>query len=152
MRFVSSYSIQEAGRGYPRILEFQVIPGENEQGVRLIVNELLYSGPISTGAICLGQTTDSTLGGQITQFRPIQAGTNSFVLADKLSFCRFSYLEQMPEPVLGRWTPRWVRPKLPQAIRVEMAPIEEDSTKIQPLTVTLPLHVNRDVLADYNRR
>jgi hypothetical protein len=26
MRFVSSYSLQEASRGYPRILEFQVFP------------------------------------------------------------------------------------------------------------------------------
>lgn len=151
MRFVSSYSIQEAGRGYPRILEFQVIPGEDSQGVRLVVNESLYWGPLSTGASCLGASQDPLLGGQVPLFRPIQVGTNSFVLADRLSFCRFLYQEPMPEPVAARWTPRWVRPKLPGAIRVEMAPLEEDAAKIQPLTVTLPLHVNRDVLANYNR-
>lgn len=152
MRFVSSYSIQEAGRGFPRILEFQVIPGENDLGVRLVVNELLYSGPLSTGAGCLGPSQDPALGGQIPLFRPIQTGPHSFVLADHLGFCRFSYLDQAPEPVQAQWTPRWVRLKLPQAIRVEMAPLEEDPAKIQPLTVTLPLHVNRDVLADYNNR
>ncbi|MBL8235281.1 MAG: homocysteine S-methyltransferase family protein, partial [Bryobacterales bacterium] len=35
MRFVSTYSLGDASRGVPRILEFQVIPGENEAGVRL---------------------------------------------------------------------------------------------------------------------
>jgi len=149
MRFVSSYSIQEAGRGYPRILEFQVIPGENFEGVRLVVNESLYSGPLSTGASCLGPSTDPALGGQVPLFRPIQVGTQSFVLADRLSYCRFAYLESRPAPEIARWTPRWVLSKLPQAIRVEMAPLEEDAAKLQPLSVTLPLHVNRDVLAPY---
>src|SRR5205814_2063081 len=55
MRFVSSYSLQEGARGYPRILEFQVIPGENGKGVRLIVNENLYTGPPSAGMFCLGR-------------------------------------------------------------------------------------------------
>src|SRR4051794_12607344 len=58
MRFVSTYSLQEAARGYPRILEFQVIPGENGQGVRLIVNEHLYTGPLSTGILCAGTGPD----------------------------------------------------------------------------------------------
>jgi hypothetical protein len=151
MRFTSSYSIQEAGRGHPRILEFQVIPGENSQGVRLVVNEYLYTGPQSTGATCLGVTRDPLVGAQVPVFRPIQAGTESFVLADRLSYCRFLYLEPMPEPAVARWTERWVRPQLPQAIRIEMAPLEEDPSKIQPLTMTLPLHVNRDVLANYTR-
>ncbi len=149
MRFVSSYSIQEAGRGYPRILEFQVIPGENSAGVRLVVNEYLYSGPISTGAACLGMASDPASGRQMPRFRPVEIGTQSFVLADRLSYCRFVYEEPMPEPMLARWTPRWTWPKLPLAIRVEMAPLEENQTKIQPVTVTLPLRVNRDVLASY---
>ena len=51
MRFVSSYSLNEAGRGYPRVLEYQVIAGENGAGVRLIVNESWYSGPTSAGSI-----------------------------------------------------------------------------------------------------
>ncbi len=151
MRFASSYSIQEAARGYPRILEFQVIPADRLPGVRLIVNESLYSGPLAAGAACLGMSPDPLAGGQVPLFSPVQTGVYSFVLADRLSYCRFFYLEQAPEPEAGRWTPRWVRPKLPQAIRIEMAPLEEDPSKIQPMTVTLPLHVNRDVLANYNR-
>jgi len=149
MRFTSSYSIQEAGRGYPRILEFQVIPGENARGVRLVVNELLYTGPLSTGATCLGTSPDPVLGRQVPIFRPIQAGTQSFVLADRLSYCRFLYQEPLSEPGAVRWTGRWVQARLPQAIRVEMAPLEEDLSRIQPLSVTLPLRVNRDVLASY---
>ncbi|HHN72816.1 MAG TPA: prepilin-type N-terminal cleavage/methylation domain-containing protein, partial [Thermopetrobacter sp.] len=39
MRFVSSYSLEEGHRGYPRILEYQVIPRDDGRGVRLIVNE-----------------------------------------------------------------------------------------------------------------
>lgn len=149
MRFTSSYSIQEAGRGYPRILEFQVVPGENSRGVRLVVNEFLYTGPLSTGATCLGTAPDPVLGRQVPIFRPIQVGTQSFVLADHLSYCRFMYQERLPVPEVARWTGRWVQARLPQAIRVEMAPFEEDLSKIQPLSVTLPLRVNRDVLASY---
>ncbi len=151
MRFVSSYSIQEAARGFPRILEFQVIPGENARGVRLVVNEFLYTGPLSTGATCVGTSPDPVLGRPVPVFRPIQVGTQSFVLADHLSYCRFMYQERLPEPAVAQWTGRWTQPRLPQAIRVEMAPLEEDLSKIQPLSVTLPLHVNRDVLATYTR-
>jgi prepilin-type N-terminal cleavage/methylation domain-containing protein len=149
MRFTSSYSIQEAARGFPRILEFQVIPGENSGGVRLVVNEILYTGPMSTGAMCVGTSPDPVLGRQVPIFRPIQVGTQSFVLADRLSYCRFTYLEPLPEPETARWTGRWVQARLPKAIRIEMAPLEEDLSKIQPLSVTLPLRVNRDVLASY---
>src|SRR5580700_8681125 len=49
MRLVSTYSLQEAWRGQPRILELQVIPGDQGRGVRLIVNEIPYSGPMSAG-------------------------------------------------------------------------------------------------------
>ncbi len=149
MRFVSSYSIQEAARGFPRILEFQVIPGENAGGVRLVVNEFLYSGPLSTGAMCVGTTLDPVLGRQVPVFGPIQVGTQSFVLADHLSYCRFMYQERLPEPAVARWTGRWAQARLPLAIRIEMAPLQEDLSKIQPLSVTLPLRVNRDVLASY---
>jgi prepilin-type N-terminal cleavage/methylation domain-containing protein len=45
MRFVTSYSLEEAGRGYPRILEYAVIPRPDDLGVRLIVNEHPYTGP-----------------------------------------------------------------------------------------------------------
>ncbi|HSW51381.1 MAG TPA: prepilin-type N-terminal cleavage/methylation domain-containing protein, partial [Bryobacteraceae bacterium] len=46
MRFVSTYSLAEGWRGFAQILEFQVVPGERGEGVRLVVNEHLYTGPL----------------------------------------------------------------------------------------------------------
>ena len=39
MRFVSSYSLEDAWRGRPQIAVLQVVPGERGEGVRLILNE-----------------------------------------------------------------------------------------------------------------
>ena len=64
MRFVSSYSLQQGARGLPRILEFQVIRGEEGKGVRLVVNEQPYTGPRSAGFFVLGPE----------RFRPMLAG------------------------------------------------------------------------------
>jgi prepilin-type N-terminal cleavage/methylation domain-containing protein len=140
MRFVSSYSIQEAMRGYPRILEYQVLPVENLDGVRLVVNERLYWGPLSTGALCLGMNPQ----GPGILFRPVETGPRSFVLADRLAFCRFSYLEPLPPPALGRWVPVWTRPELPGAIRIEMERKQADPARLPLLAVTLPVRVNKD--------
>ena len=90
MRFVSSYSLQEGTRGRARILEFQVIPGEGGKGVRLVVNEQPYTGPRSAGFFCLGPSVDGF------RFRPIEIGARSFVLADRLAFCRFSHSRKAP--------------------------------------------------------
>jgi hypothetical protein len=128
MRFVSSYSMQEGARGTPRILEFQVIPGEQGKGVRLVVNENLYTGPVSAGIFCL------TSGSQGAQFRPIEVGPQSFVLADKLAFCRFVYQEIPPPPAPIRWTPLWV---------------DENITRLRPVTVTAQIHVSRFPIFEY---
>jgi len=143
MRFVSSYSLQEAHRGYPRILEYQVIPAENGAGVRLIVNERLYSGPYPTGALCIGP------GGPrgTAMFRPIPAGPESFVLADKLEICRFAYLrpsEQPGQPENQTWTPVWEDMDFPLAIRIEMTPIERAPARVPLITLTAPVRVNRN--------
>lgn len=150
MRFVSSYSLQEASRGYPRILEYQVIPGAEGRGVRLVVNELLYSGPLSTGSLCTGVAPDPTTGISVGRYRPVEVGSFSFVLADKLASCRILYKEDLPAPVLERWVPRWVKARLPSAIRIEMAPLEPDSAKLQFVAFTGVIHVNRDIMIKYN--
>ena len=55
MRFVSTYSLQEGSRGTPQILAFTVSSGGSQgNGVRLIVDEYPYSGPLSAGTICSG--------------------------------------------------------------------------------------------------
>lgn len=149
MRFVSSYSLQQAARGLPQILEFQVIPGEEGRGVRLVVNETTYTGPLAAGFFCLGRAPDPALGGDAPRFKPIEAGPQSFVLADRLAFCRFSYLEPLPPPALERWRPNWVRPRWPLGIRMEMAPLDDDSSRLRPVPVTARVHVDRDPALEY---
>jgi hypothetical protein len=144
MRFVSAYSLQQGSRGMPMILEFHVIPGENGLGVRLVVNEHVYTGPRSTGLFCSGLLRDET-GVMLPIFFPIQTSTNSFVLADKLAYCRFAFRFVPPDPKLPPvWLVHWPKPLLPNAIRVEMAPLQADSTRVQMLTMTMPVHVTKD--------
>ena len=54
MRLVSTFSLQGAWRGQPQILEIFVIPGAEGRGVRLVVNEIPYQGPLAAGRLCLG--------------------------------------------------------------------------------------------------
>jgi prepilin-type N-terminal cleavage/methylation domain-containing protein len=143
MRLVSTYSLQEAWRGVPRILEFQVIPGDQGIGVRLIVNEIPYTGPLSAGSLCIGMAADPVTGNSVPQFVPIPVGPQSFVLADKLAFCQFYYLEPHQPPQTEIWRQNWVLPRWPMGIRVEMAPLEDNPSRLRPLTVTAPVPLNR---------
>ena len=152
MRLVSSYSIQEASRGYPRILEFQVIPGANGRGVRLVVNEILYTGPLSTGRFCLGFRISPETGRQEPLFPPIEPGPASFVLADKLADCRFFYQQVLPTASLlpERWFSYWpTMVRLPSAVRVEMAPLDPEAGSLQMSTMTVPIRVDRELLKQY---
>ncbi|HUS05129.1 MAG TPA: prepilin-type N-terminal cleavage/methylation domain-containing protein [Bryobacteraceae bacterium] len=151
MRFVSNYSMQEAGRGYPRILEYQVIPGDNGNGVRLVVNEFLYSGGRSTGASCIGQTADPLTGLNVAKFAPVQVGPASFILADKLAFCRILYKEEFPAPapVRERWAPKWTHQRPPSAVRIQMEPLERDPSRVQLIAITAPFRITRDPMKLY---
>jgi len=126
MRMVSTYSLQEAWLGRPRILEYQVIPGEEGRGVRLVVNEIPYIGSLQAGQFCIGMVPDPILGVSVPRFRPIEVGPRSFVLGDKLAWCRFSYLEPAKPLLVERWRPDWVLPRWPMGIRVEMAPLVDN--------------------------
>jgi prepilin-type N-terminal cleavage/methylation domain-containing protein len=151
MRMASSFSLQEGSRGMSVMLEYQVIPGEDDQGVRLVVNEHVYTGPRAAGLFCLGVARDEATNTQFTRFVPVQIGAGSFVLADKLAYCRFSYREYSPPKDKDpRWLLRWTRPVLPTAIRVEMAPLVPDASRLQPVTLTLPVRVNRFPLERYD--
>lgn len=148
MRFASTYSLQLGSRGPPLILEFLVIPGANSEGVRLVVNERLYTGPRGAGTTCSGvaPAADGILG---PVFFPIQIGAGSFVLADKLAYCRFSYRDTAPPPNLFKWILHWTKPILPEAIRIEMAPLKPDAAGIQPVTLTVPVRVTRHPTENY---
>jgi len=149
MRLVSTYSLQEAWRGQPRILELQVIPGENDRGVRLVVNEIPYTGPPSAGQSCLGMATDPASGLSVPQFRPIEVSAQSFVLADKLAWCRFSYLQAARPPDVDFWRPDWVLPRWPIGLRVEMAPLEDNPARLRPLTISAAIPINRSPIISY---
>ena len=149
MRLVSTFSLGQGWRGRPQILELAVIPGDQGRGVRLIVNEIPYS-PDAAGMLCMGRAPDPQAHALIPLFRPIEAGPGSFVLADKLEFCRFLFLAPGPPPnFLAGWTPRWVLPSWPLAIRIELGPLAVDGSRLQPITVTVPLRVTRSPEIDY---
>lgn len=143
MTFVSTYSLQESSRGYPRILEFSVIRGERA-GVRLIVNETIYPGPVNAGFLCTGMNAG------LPSFNQVGANPNSFVLADNLAYCRFIYRETLPYPELEKWTPAWINgERLPSGIRVEMAPLLPETGRLQVMSVTVPMRVSKWVLGPY---
>lgn len=157
MRFVSSYSLHEASRGTPRILEFQVIPGENGEGVRLVLNEVLYTGAASAGQGCTGVIRDAISNELTAQFLAIRTGPGSFVLADKLAFCRFTFRSPPPMGAPPTEAPKWVASwvyidHLPDAIRIEMGPLTPDSGRLQPITMTSPVRVNRLPLELYGNQ
>jgi prepilin-type N-terminal cleavage/methylation domain-containing protein len=140
MRFVSTYSLQQAWRGLPQILEYLVIPREDGKGVRLVVNEHIYSGPKSTGMFCFGPG----------RYTPIDAGPGSFVLADNLAFCRFSYLAPAAPPMpTAQWVTTWMFPKWPVAVRVDLAPFRDEAARLRPVTITQRIRVNRSPEIDY---
>ncbi len=142
MRFVSTFSLHQGWRGQPQILEFTVIPGEEGHGVRLVVNELLYTGRLSAGKLCTGVEVDPTTGKNAAKFGPVTVGPGSFVLADKLEYCRFSYLcpPPLPDPnAVPQWKSKWAAGEWPRGVRIEMAPYEADPGRVQPIAATIPL-------------
>lgn len=149
MRFVSAYSLREGARGTPQLLEFTVIAGENGNGVRLIVNELPYAGPFSVRGACVGTQSDPLTGQSGPLFLPISSRPDSFILADNLTSVRFVYREQLPPPLLERWTPKWVANKLPSAIRIEMIPLEGSAANLQVATTTIPVRITANPMFLY---
>lgn len=140
MRLVSTFSLQQAWRGRPQILEVFVIPGEDGKGVRLVVNEIPYTGATGAGQLC----SVAEEGGGL-RFSPVAPRPDSFVLADKLAYCRFAYLTPAKEanqpPV---WLPIWKARAWPMGVRVDMAPLDPDPSRLQPVAFTAPIHLHRD--------
>ena len=143
MRLVSTFSLDGAWRGVPQILEIFVIPGKDDKGVRLVVNEIPYTGPAGAGRFCIG----------IHQYLPASPSPKSFVLADQLAFCRFSYLDQVPDgsrPAV--WGPLFAGANWPKAVRVEMAPLVPDPGRLQSISLTAPIRIHRAPEIDYEDR
>ncbi len=153
MRLASTFSLQQGWRGPAQILEMFVIPGEDGKGVRLVVNETPYTR-IGAGRECADITPDPVVGGKVN-FPPVVATPKSFVLADQLAYCRFSYLVVPPSPQgQAMQPPEWRASATgtgwPRAIRVEMAPLEADSSRLQPITVMAPIRIHRSWNVQYD--
>ena len=141
MRLISTFSLEQAWRGQPQLLDLSVIPGDTA-GVRLVVNEAPFS-PVAAGANCTGVAADPESGFPAPKFLPLVFGPHPFVLADQLAFCRFSYLMQIPQRQEPQWSASAAGMAWPMAIRVEMAPLAPDSSRLQPFTIVAPIHVHR---------
>jgi hypothetical protein len=150
MRLASTYSLHEGARGVPMILEFQVIPGENNEGVRLVVNEVAYTGTRGAGATCIGMGRDPVTGQTAPQFVPIQIGSNSFVLSDRLAYCHFTFRDSRSKRA-PLWVDHWVAPMFPDAIRVDLAPLAPNAGSLQPVTLTVPIRLTRLPFLDYQK-
>jgi hypothetical protein len=140
IRLVSMFSLEQAFHGQPQILEIFVIAGENGRGVRLVANEILYTGPPGAGRFCTGPS----------QFLPVTAGPLSFVLADKLAWCHFAFLAPPPAPLQPPvWKQAWTTQTWPLAVRIDMAPLDPNPAAVQPISVVAPLNLHRDPQIKY---
>jgi prepilin-type N-terminal cleavage/methylation domain-containing protein len=129
MRLVTAFSLQDGWRGHPQVLDIFVAPGEGGNGFRLLVNETPYEGPSSI----------SLCGGGAASAEP-----KSFVLADKLASCSFRYLGLGATPKdAGVWEPGWSKNAWPSGIRVDMAPLDPNPARLQPITVVVPIYLYR---------
>jgi general secretion pathway protein J len=149
LRFVSSFSMSEAARGNARVVEYQVIPGDRGRGVRLIVNEYVFTASPPGPVPCLGIAPDPLTGALLPRFAPVVARPSSFVLADRLASCAFRYRRLLPNGVDAEWLPRWSGDTLPTAVAVDMQPLAPDPSRPPVLGVTVPVFVTKQVLGKY---
>jgi general secretion pathway protein J len=147
MTFVTGYSITEAHRGLPRLVQMFIAPREDNRGVRLLENEYPYNGPYGAGQFCAPPAPDPASGMLITQFRTPEQLPGSFVVADNLAEVRFSYLDVDPvDKMRDLWIPRWAwTNRMPRALRIEMRLFERDPSRVRPVTMIMPLHITRDL-------
>ncbi len=71
-------------------------------------------------------------------------------MAGNLAYCRLVYREPVPSsPAGGEWLPLWNRTNLPRVVRIEMAPLDPNLARLPVLTLNVPVHVTREVGAQY---
>ncbi|HEY4363320.1 MAG TPA: prepilin-type N-terminal cleavage/methylation domain-containing protein [Bryobacteraceae bacterium] len=135
MRFVSSNSLSEGARGFPRVIEYHAT-ADPDGGMRLMMTEALYNGVFSTAACGAAFAP----GGQ----------DQAVQMAGKLAYCRFAYQDVVPDTMLGGpWITGWNRPILPAAVRIEMAPLNPESNELPSLTLNVPMRLTRQIGVTY---
>ena len=134
MRFVSSYSMTEGVRGGLQIVELQASPGQ--EGTRLILTQSPYQGPLSVGRFITGAEPLAEPRSFHLLFTPLQTRPDSLIVADRLAAVSFSYLRGPRGPnEPDVWVSVWDNPQqLPQAIRVDMQPLE-DVGRLRPVAI-----------------
>lgn len=134
MRFVSSYSMTEGVRGGLQIVELQTSPGQ--EGTRLILTQSPYQGPLSVGRFITGAEPLAEPRSFHLLFTPLQTRADSLIVADRLASASFSYLRGSRGPnEPDAWVSVWDNPQqLPQAIRVDMQPLE-DVGRLRPVAI-----------------
>lgn len=144
MRFVSAYSLEDGWRGHPQIVTMHVIGGDSGAGVRLVMEETPYTGPEQAGRYITGLNFDQKTGYTKVFYIPAQAGAQSFVLADKLAYCKFSYQDRFSVPPFQAWGTTWIDiMKNPKAVRIEMAPLDPNSPDLHVASISIALPVTR---------
>jgi len=145
LRLVSSYSIAEGSRGYPQIVEYRVLP-EQRGSFRLVATERPYTGPQSTIPYCGGAAPPPVSSYELGARSAGPASGESYVLAEHLAYCRFSYHEPYDQNrfLETSWLPLWDKPLLPAGIHIEMRPLVPDAGGLSVLGVTVPIQVTRD--------
>ena len=97
--------------------------------------------------VCLGTGEENA---RLARFSPPFVKPSSFVLADHLRSVKFEYLAPAKKPdEPGIWTGSWKGPEWPLGIRIEMWPLEPSPARLQPITVTAPIYVNRNPGVQY---
>jgi hypothetical protein len=49
----------------------------------------------------------------------------------------------------AHWVPRFAGDDWPRAVRIEMAPLEPDASRLQPISVVAPVHIFRRLEIPY---
>ncbi len=141
MRFVTAYSLEGGPRSGLRLVELQVVSGD--RGRRVLLNEQPYEGPRAAGGLVTGASQDPGGRGLRLSFAPIQARPSSFVIADELGGCAFSYLTQAQMGRSAQWKPVWDNAyELPAGISIDLVPRpgpEGLPVRLQPVRVTVPI-------------
>ena len=153
MRFVTNYSLEDAWRGRPQLSTLTVVAGNQSEGVRLVLNEIPYTGSEQAGRLVTGVETDPQTGWIKLRFAAADAGPHSFVLADKLAYCRFTYLQKLYVAPFQIWRPDWLNSSIyPIAVRIEMTPLNAGDAEIHVTSVTLALPVTQTAGRLYDDR
>jgi hypothetical protein len=87
--------------------------------------------------------------GSAPVFRPVEVGPASFVLADRLARCVFSYKEEREAPAPDLWRFKWTNDRTPAAVRIDLAPLEPDPVKLQVPTIVAPFRPTRHAMTLY---